>query len=177
MKYMLLIYGAENCWTDAEREACMVESLAICDELAARGQFLDASPLQSVTTAATGATPYLLLCHDDEAAWRAAGPDALRAAMTEATALCRELDDAGAYLSAAPLHTSDTATCVRVRDGKRVVTDGPFAETREVLGGYYLILAESSDAAVRLAALHPGAPVGSVEVRPVFDLTALRNAK
>ena len=250
MKYMLLIYGAEDCWTDAEREACMVESLRVCDELAARGQFLDASPLQSVTTAVTvrvrdrqtfvtdgpfaetteqlggyfvvdlpdldaaialaarlppatkgtveirpvfaldglpparpvaaappGATPYLLLCHDDEAAWRAAGPEALRAAMTEATALCRELDDAGAYLSAAPLHTSDTATCVRVRDGKRVVTDGPFAESREVLGGYYLILAESSDAAVRLAALHPGAPVGSVEVRPVFDLTALRNAK
>ena len=65
---------------------------------------------------------------------------------------------------------------MRVRDGRRVVTDGPFAETHEVLGGYYLILAESPDAALQVAARHPGARVGSVEVRPVFDMSALRNA-
>src|SRR4051812_42181351 len=53
MRYMLLIYGAEDCWTAEERSACMVESLAVCDELAARGQFVDASPLESVTTAVT----------------------------------------------------------------------------------------------------------------------------
>ena len=85
------------------------------------------------------------------------------------------MNDAGGYLSASPLHPAATATCVRVRDGKRLVTDGPFAETHEVLGGYYLILAESRDEAVRIAARQPGARVGSVEVRPVFDLSGLRN--
>jgi len=249
MRYMLLIYGDENCWTAEERTACMVESLALCDELAERGQFIDASPLESVTTAATirvrdgqtlvtdgpfaetteqlggyfvldladldeaiavatrlppvtkgtveirplfvldglpparpveaaegrSGTTFLMLCYDDEAAWQAAGPTAHRSAMVEAIALCRQLSDSGAYLSASPLHPAATATCVRVRDGRRVITDGPFAETHEVLGGYYLIRAESRDAAVRVAERHPGVRVGSVEVRPVFDLSGLRN--
>src|SRR5262245_19102655 len=78
MRYMFLIYGAEDGWTDSERKDCMVESRALCDELAARGQFVDASPLHPVATAIT----------------------------------------------------------VRVRDGKTLVTDGPFAETTEQLGGY-----------------------------------------
>jgi hypothetical protein len=95
--------------------------------------------------------------------------------MAEAAALCRRLDDAGAFLSASPLHPAATATCVRVRDGRRVITDGPFAETHEVLGGYYLVLAGSRDEAVRIAARHPGARAGSVEVRPVFDLSGLRD--
>ena len=69
-----------------------------------------------------------------------------------------------------------TATCVRVRGGRRVITDGPFAETHEVLGGYYLILAEDRDTAVRPAAQHPGARVGTVEVRPVFDVSGLRKS-
>jgi hypothetical protein len=247
MKYMLLIYGAENGWTGEERAACMVESLGVCDELAARGQFIDASPLEPVSTAVTvrvrdgqtlvtdgpfaetteqlggyfvldlpdldaaiavatrlppvakgtveirplvaldglppgrpvsaaegPGTPFLMLCYDDEAAWRAAGPAAHRAALAEAAAICRELGDAGTYLSAAPLHPAETATCVRVRDGRRVITDGPFAETHEVLGGYYLILAESRDAALRVAERHPGVRVGAVEVRPVFDLSPVR---
>jgi hypothetical protein len=248
MKYMLLIYGAEGRWTDAERTACMVESQGICDQLSAQGKFLDAAPLQSVATAATvrvrdgrplvtdgpfaetteqlggyyvldladldeaiavatrlppvtkgtveirplfpldglpparslpaapAGTPFLLLCYDDEAAWQDAGPSALREAMAEAAALARELNDAGRYLSASPLHPAATATCVRVRDGKRLITDGPFAETHEVLGGYYLIRAESRDAAVRVAARHPGARLGAVEVRPLFDLSGLRTA-
>ena len=96
--------------------------------------------------------------------------------MAEATALCRQLNESGAYLSAAPLHPPATATCVRLRDGQRTVTDGPFAETHEVLGGYYLIVAESREVAVEIAAKHPGARVGSVEVRPVFDLSGLRKA-
>jgi hypothetical protein len=248
MKYMLLVYGTEDRWTDAERRACVAESSGICDDLAALGKYLDASPLDSVTTAVTvrvrdgqtlvtdgpfaetteqlggyyvldladldeaiavaarlppvakgtievrplfaldglpagrpvaaagdgSATPFLLLCYDDEAAWRAAGPEALRAAMAEAAALCRRLSEGGSYLSASPLHPAAMATCVRVRDGRRVITDGPFAETHEVLGGYYLILAESRAAAARVAAQHPGARVGSVEVRPVFDLSGLR---
>jgi hypothetical protein len=249
MKYMLLIYGAEDCWTEDERRACMIESLGICDELAAQGKFLDASPLQSVTTAASvrvrdgrtlvtdgpfaetteqlggyyvldladldeaiavaarlppaakgtveirplvaldglppdrptpsaagggSRTPFLLLCYDDEAAWEAAGPGALAEARAEAAALARRLSVEGRYLSASPLHPAATATCVRVRGGRRAITDGPFAETNEVLGGYYLILAEDRDTAIRLAAQHPGVRVGAVEVRPPFDLSGVR---
>ena len=102
-------------------------------------------------------TPFLLLCYDDEAAWEAAGPQALAEARAEAAALARRLSDEGRYLSASPLHPAATATCVRVRGGRRVITDGPFAETHEVLGGYYLILAEDRATAIRLAAQHPGA--------------------
>jgi hypothetical protein len=106
----------------------------------------------------------------------AAGADALAAARAEATALARRLADEGRYLSASPLHPSATATCVRVRDGRRVITDGPFTETQEVLGGYYLILAEDRAAALRVAARHPGARLGAVEVRPLFDLSGLRQS-
>src|SRR5581483_6972340 len=94
----------------------------------------------------------------------------LAEARAEAAALARRLADEGRYLSASPLHPSATATCVRVRDGRRVITDGPFAETHEVLGGYYLLLAEDRAAALRVAAQHPGVRVGAVEVRPLFDL-------
>lgn len=95
--------------------------------------------------------------------------------MAEAAGRCRELHAAGNYLSAAPLHPAGTATSVRVRDGKRVVTDGPFAETHEVLGGYYLVLAHSREEAVRMAERQPGARAGGIEVRPVFDLNPLRS--
>jgi hypothetical protein len=122
-------------------------------------------------------TPYLLICCDDEAAWQAAGPDALRAAMAEASDLARELNDAGRYLSASPLHPAATAKCVRVRDGKRIITDGPYAETHEVIGGYYLILADSRDEALRIAARHPGVRFGAVEVRPLHDMSGIRKAK
>ena len=88
----------------------------------------------------------------------------------------RRLSDEGRYLSASPLHPAATATCVRVRGGRRVITDGPFAETHEVLGGYYLILAEDRATAVRFAAQHPGARVGTVEVRPLFDVSGVRKA-
>src|SRR5262249_51181266 len=104
-----------------------------------------------------GRTPYLLLCYDDEAAWRAAGPDALPAGRARAAALGGGLSAAGASAGPPRPPPPATATSVRVRDGMRVVTDGPFAETHEVLGGYYLILAESRGAAVRIAARHPGA--------------------
>ena len=96
MKYMLLIYGAEGAWTEEERRACMIESLGICHELSAQGKFRDASPLQSVRTAAS----------------------------------------------------------VRVRDGRTLVTDGPFAETDEQLGGYYVLdLADRDEAIVVTACL------------------------
>jgi hypothetical protein len=119
---------------------------------------------------------YMLLCYDDEAAWQAAGPTALQEAMAEAAALSRELNAEGKYLRAAPLHPAATATCVRVREGKRVITDGPFAETHEALGGFYLILADSRAAALEVAAKHPGLRHGAVEVRPLFDLSGVRKA-
>jgi hypothetical protein len=112
MKYMLLIYGAENSWTPEEREACMIESMAIC----------------------------------------------------------RELEAEGKWIASSPLHSVDTATSVRVRDGRRQITDGPFAETAEQLGGYYIIDVDNLDEAIAIAAKIPPAKKGTVEIRPVFDL-------
>src|SRR3954454_7044922 len=111
MKYMLLIYGAEDCWTEDERRACMIESLGICDELAARGKDLGASPLQTVKNAAS----------------------------------------------------------VRVRDGRTLVTDGPFAETTEQLGGYYVLDLADLDEAIGVAARLPAAAKGTVEVRQLLE--------
>jgi hypothetical protein len=115
MKYMLLIYSDETAWTESEREHCYAESVQLTQELHAKGQYLDASPLHSVAT----------------------------------------------------------ATSVRVRDGKRLITDGPFAETREQLGGYFLIEAQDLDEAIAIAGRIPGARVGTVEIRPVLELTGL----
>ncbi len=115
--------------------------------------------------------PYLLLSYDDEVAWKNLGDAELRAAMAEAVGITHELHAQGRYLGASPLHPTSTATSVRTRDGKRIVTDGPFAETHEVLGGFYLILAKSQEDALEIAARHPGLRFGSVEVRQVFDLS------
>src|ERR1700744_171095 len=116
MKYMLLIYGPETNWTEEERKACMTKSMGICEDLAAQGKFVDASPLHSVTT----------------------------------------------------------ATSLRVREGKRLITDGPFAETTEQLGGYYIIDVENLDEAIAIASRLPPAKKGTVEIRPVFDASYLR---
>ncbi|TWU19880.1 YciI family protein [Allorhodopirellula heiligendammensis] len=115
MKYMLLIYGSEDCWTEDERKECMIESMSICDELEAQGKWIASSPLHSV----------------------------------------------------------QTATSVRVRDGRRQITDGPFAETTEQLGGYYIIDVENLDEAIAIAARLPPAKKGTVEIRPVFPLPEL----
>ena len=115
MKYMLLIYLAENAMDDAAREHCFQKYAQLCHDLAATGQYLDA----------------------------------------------------------APLHPVATATSVRVRDGKSLVTDGPFAETREQLGGFYLIDANNLDEAIRIAARIPPATVGTVEIRPVMEIPGL----
>jgi hypothetical protein len=90
--------------------------------------------------------------------------------MQEAVTLTHWLDQRGQYLSASPLHPIASATSVRIRNGHRLVTDGPFAETREVLGGYYVILAHDQAEAVEIAARHSGARVGAVEVREIFDV-------
>ena len=70
------------------------------------------------------------------------------------------------------LHPSATATTVRIRDGQTVTTDGPFAETKEVLGGFYVVEAADLDAAIQLAAMIPGARFGSIEVRPIIEFGA-----
>jgi hypothetical protein len=112
MHYLLLAYGAEDAWADDERTACMVESLAACDRLAAQGKFLACSPLLPVATART----------------------------------------------------------TRVRDGRPLVTDGPFAETTEHLGGFFLLDLADLDEAITVAAALPPARKGAIEIRPVLAL-------
>jgi hypothetical protein len=91
----------------------------------------------------------------------------------ESAQYAHELNAKGKYLATAPLHPTSTATSVRIRDGKRLVTDGPFAETREQLGGYYLIDAKDLDEAISIAARVPGARKGTVEIRPVLEIGGL----
>jgi hypothetical protein len=91
----------------------------------------------------------------------------------ESAGLARDLHAGGHYLAAAPLQPVATATSVRVREGKRLVTDGPFAETREQLGGFFLIDAPDLDAAIGVAARVPAARKGTVEIRPVLEIPGL----
>jgi hypothetical protein len=91
----------------------------------------------------------------------------------ESTQLALDLNSKGQFLGSNPLHPSSTATTVRIRDGKSLVTDGPFAETREQLGGYFLIDAKDLDAAIGIALRIPGARFGTVEIRPVIEIRGL----
>jgi hypothetical protein len=91
----------------------------------------------------------------------------------ESAQLAHELHASGQYLAVAPLHPVATATSVRVRDGKRLVTDGPFAETRAQLGGFFLINAKDLDEAISIATRIPGASMGTVEIRPVLEIAGL----
>ncbi|HMC57678.1 MAG TPA: YciI family protein [Candidatus Solibacter sp.] len=91
----------------------------------------------------------------------------------ESIQLTHELNSKGQFLASAPLHPTSTATSVRVREGKRLVTDGPFAETREQLGGYFLIDAQNLDEAIGIAGRIPGARRGTIEIRPVIELEGL----
>jgi hypothetical protein len=110
---------------------------------------------------------YLLLIHEDEKAF-AARTDADRNAMyAEYATYIQSLSERGVYVGGHQLQPTQTATTVRVRDGERLVTDGPFAETKEQLGGYFLIEAESLDEAIDAAAGIPSARVGTIEVRPL----------
>jgi hypothetical protein len=88
----------------------------------------------------------------------------------ESSALSRDLAAKGKFIASGPLQSVRTATSVRVRDGRRLITDGPFAETREQLGGYYLIDADDLDEAIDIAARIPPARFGTIEVRPVIEL-------
>ncbi|HXN19269.1 MAG TPA: YciI family protein [Candidatus Binatus sp.] len=88
----------------------------------------------------------------------------------ESAQYAQELSNSGKYLDAAPLHPTSTATSVRVRDGKQLITDGPFAETREQLGGYFLIEVKNLDEAISVAKKIPGGRWGTVEIRPVMEI-------
>ena len=91
----------------------------------------------------------------------------------ESAQFAQQLQANGQFLAAAPLHPTSTATSVRVRDGKRLVTDGPFAETREQLGGFFLIEAKDLDEAIRIAGGIPAGRWGTVEIRPVVEIAGL----
>ena len=113
---------------------------------------------------------YLLLIYADEGAWT---EDEREHCYGESTELAHELKSKGQYLAASPLQPVSTATSVRVRDGQRLVTDGPFAETREQLGGYFLVDAKDLDEAIEIAGRIPGARKGTVEIRPVLEIPGL----
>jgi hypothetical protein len=113
---------------------------------------------------------YMLLCYSDEKCYAEGEREEC---MEESVALTHDLHREGKYLLASPLHPIATATSVRVRQGKRQVTDGPFAETREQLGGFYLIDAANLDEAIDIAGRLPGARKGTIEVRPILELQGL----
>ena len=113
---------------------------------------------------------YMLLIYGDE---QALSDTERQDCYAESTQLAHDIKSSGHYLAANPLHPTSMATSVRVRDGKRLVTDGPFAETREQLGGYFLIDAGDLDEAIAIAARIPMARRGTVEIRPVIEIKGL----
>jgi hypothetical protein len=113
---------------------------------------------------------YMLLIYADEQAWT----EIERVhCYQESTELAHQLKSKGQYLGASPLQPVSTATSVQVRNDKRLVTDGPFAETREQLGGYFMVDARDLDEAIDIAGRIPGARKGTVEIRPVVEIPDL----
>lgn len=110
---------------------------------------------------------YILLMYVEEGAWP---PEEHAPALSESVEVCHQLHANGQFVSAAPLQPPATATCVRVRHGSRVVVDGPFPETKEQLGGYFLIRVANLDDAIAIAARIPGSRRGTAEIRPPFPL-------
>jgi len=115
---------------------------------------------------------YMLLIHDDEKAWGKLSEAERQKIYGEYGQFGQSIKSAGQYLAGAQLQPTSTATSVRVREGKRLVTDGPFAETREQLGGYYLVDAKNLDEAIGIAARIPSARMGTIEVRPVVEMAS-----
>ncbi len=113
---------------------------------------------------------YMLLIYGDE---HAPTESAREHCYVESAQLAQDLKSSGQYLATNPLHPTSTATCIRTRDGKLLVTDGPFAETREQLGGYFLIEAKDLDEAIGIASRIPGGRWGTVEIRPVIEVAGL----
>jgi hypothetical protein len=116
---------------------------------------------------------YLLTIYTDESRFSEATPEEIRQVMAAYDAFGREASAAGALLGGEGLQPSGTATTVEVRNGETITSDGPFAETREQLGGYYLLDCRDLDEAIGWAAKIPGAQNGTIEVRPVMDYEAV----
>ncbi len=116
---------------------------------------------------------FMLLVHHDEESIRERGESERQLMLKDSVTLANDLYADGKYLSAAPLHPTAETNCVQVREGKRIVTDGPFAETREQIGGYFLIDALDLRDAIEIASRIPGARIGTVEVRPVTEVDGL----
>ncbi len=116
---------------------------------------------------------YMLLVHHDEETFNQRSESERSGLLQESVQLANQLHKDGKYLSAAPLHPTSETNCVQIRNGRRLVTDGPFAETREQLGGYFLVDATDIDDAIEIAARIPGARIGTVEVRPVTEVEGL----
>ncbi|HEX6909636.1 MAG TPA: YciI family protein [Longimicrobium sp.] len=112
---------------------------------------------------------YLCLIYDDEKVWESMPPAESEAYMGEYFAFTDGIRQSGQYIAGEALQPTATATTVRIRNGKLSTTDGPFAETKEQLGGFYLIEARDLNEAIQVAAKIPSARVGSIEVRPVVD--------
>jgi hypothetical protein len=113
---------------------------------------------------------YMLLIYGDEGVWDDAGR---AGCYSESAQLARDLHAGGKLLSTNALHPVASATSVRSHNGKRVVTDGPFAETREQLGGYFLVDAKDLDEAIGIAKSIPGGRLGTVEIRPVLEVEGI----
>jgi hypothetical protein len=113
---------------------------------------------------------YLCLVYVEEAVLNAIPKDERQALSDESMAYCDKLQKIGQLLAASPLHPVETATTVRVRDGKASITDGPFAETKEQLGGFLMLDVPDLNDAIRIASHFPAARIGSVEVRPMKEL-------
>jgi hypothetical protein len=115
---------------------------------------------------------FLLTVYDDERRWASVDEQSMKAEVDAYWALDNEATAAGVFVDSAGLHPTEMAKTVRIRDGEESVTDGPFAETKEQLGGYYLLECESIEEALRWAAKIPAVRTGSVEVRQVMDYAA-----
>jgi hypothetical protein len=113
---------------------------------------------------------YILLIYSNENDWTESERSHC---YIESTELTQQLHKNGQFLGASPLHSISTATSVRVRGGKKLLTDGPFAETREQLGGYFLVDADNLDEAIAIAERIPAARKGTVEIRPIVELSGL----
>lgn len=116
---------------------------------------------------------YLLLVHHNEETFGRMSDGTRKSMLAESVQLCHQLHAEGQYVHASPLQPVATATVIRVRDGKRSVTDGPFVETREQLAGYFLTDAKDLDDAIDIAGRIPGARIGAVEIRPVREIAGL----
>ena len=116
---------------------------------------------------------FMLLVHHDEAAFERIAKERQEQMLAESVALTHQLNSQQQYLGASPLQPALSAVVVRVRDGKPVVTDGPFIETREQIAGYFLIDVKDINEATQIAARVPGARIGTVEVRPLREISGL----